>query len=156
MLDNVLFGRIGHQHADGAENIRDIVRGVLDELTLSDDVVKIGLEFNVGVGGQRLTAAQRQKLHVARALLKRADFIIFNKPLSALDAASQEQIDPRGARGGPASGSQAGHHLGAEQPASGAAVRPRRGARPRHGVEDGKYDDSGARRRAFSRLWCRR
>ena len=55
LLDNVLFGRIGHQHADGAEKVGVIVRRVLDELGLSDDVFKIGLDFNVGVGGRRLT-----------------------------------------------------------------------------------------------------
>jgi putative ABC transport system ATP-binding protein len=88
----MLFGRIGHQHADGPERIRGIVREVLDELHLSNDVLDIGLDYNVGVGGKRLTAAQRQKLHVARALLKHPDVMIFNKPLSALDLRSQEHI----------------------------------------------------------------
>ncbi|CAN5242501.1 ABC transporter ATP-binding protein [soil metagenome] len=92
VLDNVLFGRIGQRHADGAEQIRDVVREVLDQLKLSDDVLDIGLDYNVGVGGKRLTNGQRQKIHVARALLKRADFIIFNKPLNALDLRAQEQI----------------------------------------------------------------
>lgn len=92
VLDNVLFGRVGHRHADGAEKIRTVVRDLLDSLQLSDDVLDIGLDFNVGVGGKRLTNVQRQKLHVARAILKRADFIIFNKPLTALDLRAQEQI----------------------------------------------------------------
>ena len=92
ILDNVLFGRIGHRHADGAERIRSIVRAVLDDLKLSQDVVKIGLEFNVGVGGRRLTTVQRQKLHVARALLKRGDFIILNKALSSVEQRTQEHL----------------------------------------------------------------
>lgn len=92
ILDNVLFGRIGHRHADGAERIRSIVRSVLDELDLSHDVVKVGLEFNVGVGGRRLTSVQRQKLHVARALLKRGDYIILNKALSSVEQRTQEQL----------------------------------------------------------------
>jgi putative ABC transport system ATP-binding protein len=92
ILDNVLFGRIGHRHADAGERIRSIVRSVLDDLKLSRDVVMIGLEFNVGVGGRRLTNVQRQKLHVARALLKRGDFIIFNKALSALEQRTHEQL----------------------------------------------------------------
>lgn len=92
ILDNVLFGRIGHRHADGAERIRGLVRSVLDDLGLSQDVVKIGLEYNVGVGGRKLTSVQRQKLHVARALLKRGDFIIFNKALSALEQRTHEQL----------------------------------------------------------------
>ncbi len=92
ILDNVLFGRIGHRHADGAERIRDIVRSVLDDLKLSQDVVKVGLEFNVGVGGRRLTTVQRQKLHVARALLKRGDYIILNKAMSSVEQRTQEQL----------------------------------------------------------------
>jgi putative ABC transport system ATP-binding protein len=92
ILDNVLFGRIGHRHADGAERIRGIVRSVLDDLDLSQDVVKVGLEYNVGVGGRRLTSVQRQKLHVARALLKRGDFIILNKALSQVEQRTHEQL----------------------------------------------------------------
>ena len=92
VLDNVLFGRVAHKHADGAERIRTVVRSVLDALDLSDDVIKIGLDFNVGVGGRRLTTAQRQKMQVARALLKRGDFIVLNKALSSIEQRSQEKI----------------------------------------------------------------
>jgi putative ABC transport system ATP-binding protein len=92
VMDNVLFGRIGHNQPDGPERIRTIVCELLDELGLYDDVLDVGLGFNVGVGGRRLTGAQRQKLDVARALLKRADFLILNRPLSALDQRLQDQI----------------------------------------------------------------
>ncbi|MGE0004340.1 MAG: ABC transporter transmembrane domain-containing protein [Parvibaculaceae bacterium] len=92
ILDNVLFGRIGHRHADAGERIRGIVRSVLDDLGLSQDVVRIGLEYNVGVGGRRLTTVQRQKLHVARALLKRGDYIILNKAMSSVEQRTQEHL----------------------------------------------------------------
>lgn len=92
ILDNVLFGRIGHRHADAADRIRGIVRSVLDDLGVSRDVVRVGLEFNVGVGGRRLTSVQRQKLHVARALLKRGDYVILNKALSSVEQRTQEQL----------------------------------------------------------------
>jgi putative ABC transport system ATP-binding protein len=92
VLDNVLFGRIGHKHPDGPERIRTLVHELLNELDLSNDVIDIGLDYNVGVGGKRLTAGQRQKIHLARALLKRPDVLILNKPVSALDIRAQEQI----------------------------------------------------------------
>lgn len=92
LLDNALFGRIAHRQAHGAEKIRTIVREVFEELGLYGDVVDAGLDFNVGAGGKRLTIAQRQKLNLARALLKRADYIILNKPLSAVDVRSQEKV----------------------------------------------------------------
>src|SRR5262249_47193509 len=65
LMDNVLFGRINHQHADGPDRIRAIVRELLDELGLYDDVLAVGFAFNVGAGGRRLTGAQRQKIDVA-------------------------------------------------------------------------------------------
>ena len=37
-------------------------------------MLDVGLDFNVGAGGRRLTVAQRQKIDVARALIKRADY----------------------------------------------------------------------------------
>jgi len=92
VLDNVLFGRIGHNHPDGPERIRTLLFGVLEDLHLYDEVMDVGLDYNVGVGGRRLSGAQRQKLDVARALLKRADFLIFNRPLLALDQRQQDQI----------------------------------------------------------------
>jgi putative ABC transport system ATP-binding protein len=92
LLDNALFGRISHRHADGADKIRAIVRDVFEELDLSGEVIDAGLDFNVGAGGRRLTVAQRQKLNLARALLKRADFMIFNKALSAVDIRTQEKV----------------------------------------------------------------
>jgi putative ABC transport system ATP-binding protein len=92
LLDNVLFGRIGHQHADAPERIRAIGRGLLDELGLFDDVLAVGMDFNVGAGGRRLTASQRQKVDVARTLIKRADYLIFNRPMSVIDQRVQDQI----------------------------------------------------------------
>lgn len=92
VLDNVLFGRVSNTQADAAEKVKTIVCEILDELGLYDDVLDVGLSFNVGVGGRRLTGGQRQKLDVARALLKRADFLILNRPLLALDNRVQDQI----------------------------------------------------------------
>ncbi|MCO5062852.1 MAG: ABC transporter ATP-binding protein/permease [Rhizobiaceae bacterium] len=92
VMDNILFGRISHNQADGAEKIRTMVCEILDEYDVYDEVLDIGLGYNVGVGGRRLSGAQRQKLDLARAVLKRADFLIVNRPLLALDSRTQEQI----------------------------------------------------------------
>ncbi|NGN42874.1 ABC transporter ATP-binding protein [Mesorhizobium sp. CGMCC 1.15528] len=92
VMDNVLFGRVGNNHPDAPERIRSIVYDILDKLGLYNEVLDVGLDFNVGSGGRRLTGGQRQKLDVARALLKRPDFLIMNRPLSALDQRMQEQV----------------------------------------------------------------
>ncbi|PZM14676.1 ABC transporter transmembrane domain-containing protein [Rhizobium tubonense] len=92
LMDNVLFGRIAHQQADAPERIHVIMRDLFNRLGLQDSVLSIGLDFNVGSGGKRLTNVQRQKLNLARALLKRSDYLIFNRPLLALDHRFQDQI----------------------------------------------------------------
>jgi len=92
LMDNVLFGRIAYQQADASDRIRLIMGELFDALDLYDDVLSIGLEFDVGSGGKRLTGVQRQKLNLARALLKRSDYFIFNRPIPALDQRIQDQI----------------------------------------------------------------
>jgi putative ABC transport system ATP-binding protein len=52
----------------------------------------VGLDYNLGGSGRRLTLAQRQKLNLARALLRKSDYYIFNRPLSGLDPGQQEQV----------------------------------------------------------------
>jgi putative ABC transport system ATP-binding protein len=99
LMDNVLFGRIAYQQADASDRIRAIMGDLFDSLDLFDDVLSIGLEFDVGSGGKRLTMAQRQKLNLARALIRRSDYFVFNRPLSALDQRLQDQITHNIVRG---------------------------------------------------------
>lgn len=93
--DNILLGRIAYGVAGGAEKVLGVVRGVLVDLGLSDSILKVGLEFNVGTGGKRLTEAQRQKVLFARALIRHPDLLIVNRALSALDQATQNAITKR-------------------------------------------------------------
>ncbi len=92
LMDNILFGRIALEQDDTSKRIRAISHEIFDSLGLRNDVLSIGLDFEVGSQGRRLTVAQRQKLNMARVLLKRSDYFIFNKPLSALDRRSQDRI----------------------------------------------------------------
>jgi len=92
LMDNVVFGRLNSKHADGAERIQEIVRDLLNQLGVFKEFLSSGLDFEVGTGGKRLTLAQRQKLTLARALLRRSDYFVFNRPLTALDPATRDQI----------------------------------------------------------------
>jgi putative ABC transport system ATP-binding protein len=92
LLDNVLFGRIAYQVADAAEHIRAIMKDLFGTLGLYESALSISLQFDVGAGGKRLALAQRQKLNLARTLLKHSDFTIINRPLSALDQRVEEEI----------------------------------------------------------------
>ena len=93
--DNILAGRIAYGVAGGPERIVELIQSVLSENNLRDTIFEVGLDFNVGNGGKRMSTPQRQKLMLARALLKRPDMLIVNRSLTALDKASQLEIVTR-------------------------------------------------------------
>ncbi len=95
LMDNIVFGRVAHDVAEATGRVRAILWDLISRHRLQDEIISIGLRFDVGSGGKRLTIVQRQKLNLARALLRRSDYLIFNRPLSALDRATQEQITRR-------------------------------------------------------------
>ncbi|MGH7055195.1 MAG: ABC transporter transmembrane domain-containing protein, partial [Stellaceae bacterium] len=90
--DNVLFGTIAPGEAGARELVQEATAEVLDEVGLHRRVVALGLDYPVGTGGARLAPAQRQKLAIARALLKQPDLIAFNDATAVLDAATEAAI----------------------------------------------------------------
>lgn len=92
ILDNILFGRIETNLVGGRTRIIAAVTEVLEELGLSETAFRAGLAFDVGVGGRALSEAQRQKLRLARALMKKPDFLILNRACAALPVSEQKSI----------------------------------------------------------------
>jgi ABC-type sugar transport system ATPase subunit len=92
LQDNILFGKIVTGQAGATVRITALVREVLDELGLRPLVVSIGLDYQVGVGGARLAVADRQKIALARALLKRPVLLVVDQATAPLDAASQLRV----------------------------------------------------------------
>ncbi|MEE8622616.1 MAG: ABC transporter ATP-binding protein [Alphaproteobacteria bacterium] len=92
LQDNILFGKLAYGQAQAAERVGEMIAAVVDELHLRDTVMEAGLDAQVGIGGARLSAAQRQKLALARCLLKRPDLLIMNEALSVLDNATQARV----------------------------------------------------------------
>lgn len=104
LQDNILFGKLVYGQAEGGRRIGALIADTLDTLGLRGAVLEAGLEFEVGVGGARLSTGQRQKLGIARALLKRAELIVLNETTSALDPSAQDRLaekilEARGRRG---------------------------------------------------------
>jgi putative ABC transport system ATP-binding protein len=83
--DNVLFGRVAYGIASAAERVNALIRDILSGETLEPVVLDNGLEFQAGAGGKRLSPGQRQKLGLARAVLKNPELLIVNGALNALD-----------------------------------------------------------------------
>jgi ABC-type thiamine transport system ATPase subunit len=92
LQDNILFGKIVTGQAGATARITALVRELLDELGLRPLVVKIGLDYEVGVAGARLPVADRQKIALVRALLKRPALLVIDQATSPLDPASQVRV----------------------------------------------------------------
>ncbi|MPZ29419.1 MAG: ATP-binding cassette domain-containing protein [Rhodospirillales bacterium] len=92
LQDNILFGRLVYGQAQGEQRIGTLTSEVLNKLGLHNSVIEVGLEYNVGVGGKRLTATQRQKLGIARALIKRPQLMIVNEAVASFDGRTQDRI----------------------------------------------------------------
>jgi putative ABC transport system ATP-binding protein len=90
--DNILFGKIAYGEADAPIRVPSVLAEVVDALSLRQTVIDVGLDYNVGTGGSRLSLAERQKAAIARAVLKRPDLLILNEATSALDGQAQSQV----------------------------------------------------------------
>jgi len=92
LQDNILFGRLVYGQAQADTRIGMLITEVLNELGLRDSAIGVGLEYNVGVAGKRLPATQRQKLGIARALIKRPQLLIVNEAVAVFDGRTQDRI----------------------------------------------------------------
>ena len=90
--DNILFGRIAHGFSNASDQIREVIRELLIEYKLEDDIFQVGLDFDIGTGGKRLSESYRQRVLLARALLKGSDMLIINRGLNSLDSRAQNRI----------------------------------------------------------------
>jgi putative ABC transport system ATP-binding protein len=90
--DNILFGKIAYGEADAPVRIPKLLAEVIGALSLRQTIIDVGLDYNVGTGGSRLSFAERQKVAIARAVLKRPDLLILNEATSALDGPAQTKV----------------------------------------------------------------
>ncbi|MGY1784346.1 thiol reductant ABC exporter subunit CydC [Geodermatophilus sp. SYSU D00698] len=79
----------------------DDLLAVLVDVGLADVAATLGLHGWVGEGGERLSAGERARLALARALLSRADVLLLDEPTAHLDPALAASVldllgrDPR-------------------------------------------------------------
>lgn len=92
VLDNILFGKVAYGQAQGTAKVGLLIGEVVDAVGIHHNLLERGLEFEVGNAGARLSAAQRQKLAIARCLLKRPDILVMNMPTALLEHQARTQI----------------------------------------------------------------
>lgn len=74
--ENILFGKARVDRRGASERIDGLLRSTLEELSLRDPIARAGLNFVVGVAGGRLSASQRRRVALTRALIKRPSILI--------------------------------------------------------------------------------
>lgn len=92
ILENILFGKPKTDQTLTQELINRTIIHLLIEEDLLERIVEIGMNFRVGPKGDRLSGGQKQKLAIARVLLKNPAVLIMDEATSALDNASQKRI----------------------------------------------------------------
>ncbi|MEN8188922.1 MAG: ABC transporter ATP-binding protein/permease [Thermodesulfobacteriota bacterium] len=92
ILNNIFFGSLLSDSPKVEERVNQCIVHLLIEEDLLERVAAIGMEFDVGHGGDKLSGGQRQKLSIARVLIKHPKILIMDEATSALDNKSQARI----------------------------------------------------------------
>lgn len=92
LLDNILFGTVktGDEHL--SDKLQALAYSVFSREGLLDEILDIGLNFDVGSKGDRLSGGQQQKLAIARSFLRDTKILIMDEATASLDNASQARI----------------------------------------------------------------
>jgi len=92
ILNNILFGKTKTTNPQSQEKINQSIIRLLIAEDLLEVIIQIGMKFQVGSKGDKLSGGQRQKLAIARVLLKDPKIIVLDEATSALDNNSQARI----------------------------------------------------------------
>jgi len=90
--DNIFFGKTKTTSTKAQDHIVQSIIQLLIEEDLLETIIGIGMQFQVGSKGDKLSGGQRQKLAIARVFLKSPHLLIMDEATSALDNNSQTRI----------------------------------------------------------------
>jgi len=96
LLDNMLFGRLAPGQGGAESRMRQMIRDELEKAgllgPLLEKIVDVGLHYPAGVAGGNLSPSARQRLALARALIKRPDYLVLDDPLASQETALQAKL----------------------------------------------------------------
>ncbi|MBW2487386.1 MAG: ABC transporter ATP-binding protein/permease [Deltaproteobacteria bacterium] len=92
ILNNIFFGKTTTLNPQAQEKINQSIIQLLIEEDLLETIIQIGMHYEVGTKGDRLSGGQQQKLAIARIFLKQPKLLIMDEATSALDNNSQTRI----------------------------------------------------------------
>jgi len=90
--DNILFGRVRADAPGAEEEINHRIMQALIMQGALEPVAEMGMAFEVGSMGDRLSGGQRQKIALARTFLKAPAILILDEATAALDNKSQARV----------------------------------------------------------------
>jgi ABC-type multidrug transport system fused ATPase/permease subunit len=92
---NLLFGRIDRRSSHRWPDIDAQMAAAIDAAGLRERVLGFGLQGSVGTAGASLSSEQKQRLAIARGLLKRPRVFVVNEGCTALAGPEQAELIER-------------------------------------------------------------
>ena len=88
---NILLGSVKKTFEDILQ-LKDLAWSTFKRYGFLEEIIDLGLDFNVGSQGSHLSGGQKQKIAIARALLTDTPILIMDEATASLDNISQSMI----------------------------------------------------------------
>lgn len=92
LYENLLFGKAVSARPEIQHQITSALRAVLEDSTLLPLALQLGMRFDAGLGASRLSASQRQRIVIARCLVKQPDILVLNEALVSLEPSRRTAV----------------------------------------------------------------